>query len=152
MTNTTLLFEAFINDFEFPLWHKITYSSLSTIIVILGLLVHQRLWRFFIRRGDERPVDRIIKCQTLTNCVLTPFALLNVNYLCWGFGGLKDWITPQGCYVGTYVLQFFHMYYLQFHSFAIAIFRFGCLVHPEKIQLLGANGPQVISEIKQFKI
>lgn len=133
-------FEAIPSNFEFPLWHKVTFTCLSVLIVGIGLTVHRRVWTF-LQNQNGRPVDRIIKLHTRANYLFSPLALGLLNALGWA-SRLKDWISPTGCYIAHY-LSFFHPYYLQCHSFTIAIFRYVCIVHPYKVKQLGPNGPWV---------
>ena len=86
-------------------------------------------------------MDHIIWVQSTVNVILMPISLLFLVGM-WWMENLSYYITKEGCYIGT-LLGFFHVNYMQCHSFAIWLFRYICILHPNKVSQLGSNAPQV---------
>ena len=135
-----IIFYSLPDDFQFGIWLKLTYAILTFVIIVFGLIVHRRILTF-LNRQTGRYVDQIIGFQTKLNIVLFPLSLAYLNGLQWT-NCLKGNISHQGCYIVTFLCDF-HINYIQCHSFAIAMFRYICILHPDKISRLGQNSPQV---------
>ena len=135
-----IIFFALPDDVKFGFWLKLTYCFLTVVIIVCGLVVHRRVLSF-LNRQTGRCVDQIIRFQTKLNIVLFPLSLAYLVGLQWT-NCLKGYISHQGCYIATFLCDF-HINYIQCHSFAIAMFRYICILHPDKISHLGQNAPQV---------
>ena len=135
-----IIFFPLPDDVKFGLLLKLTYCILTVAIIISGLIVHRRVLSF-LNRQTGRYVDQIIGFQTKLNIVLFPLSLAYLNGLQWT-NCLKGYISHQGCYIVTFLCDF-HINYIQCHSFAIAMFRYICILHPRSITSLGQNSPQV---------
>ena len=96
-----IFFDPVPNPFELSLFIKIIFSIISIFIIILGLLVHRRILSF-VKKNDERHVDQIIAYQSRLNCFLIPVSLSWLMGLQW-FGELQQFVSPQGCYIGTFL-------------------------------------------------
>ena len=55
---------------------------------------------------------------------------------------LSYFISKKGCYVGPFIVNFTCNYFLC-HSFFLSLFRYICILHPEKTFRLGLNAPKV---------
>ena len=102
---TLIIFVQLPNDFELSILIKLIFAVISVFIVIFGLLVHQRILSF-VKKNDGRHVDQIIAFQTVVNCFLIPISLSWFVGLHWLYE-MKQYISPQGCYVGTFIGKLF---------------------------------------------
>ena len=128
------------DNFQFGTCLKLTYLTLTVAIIVCGLLIHQRIL-IFLSKQTGRCVDQMIRIQVKLNVILFPLSLAYLTGLQWT-NCLKDYISYQGCYILTFLANF-QINYIQCHSFAIAMFRYICILHPDKISRLGQNSPQV---------
>ena len=96
-----IIFDPFPDDFEMSFLIKVVCAVCSIFIIVFGLLVHQRILSF-VKKNDGRHVDQIIAFQSLVNCFLIPISLSYLVGLQW-LGEMKQYISPQGCYVGTFL-------------------------------------------------
>ena len=135
-----IIFFVLPDDFQLELWLKITYSILEVAIIFCGLIVHRRILTF-LNRQSGRYVDQIIRFQSKLNAVLFPLSLAYLIARQWTTC-LKSYISHQGCYIASFLTDFL-INYVQCHSFAIAMFRYICILHPRSITSLGQNSPQV---------
>ena len=135
-----IIFYSLPDDFQFGIWLKLTYTILTFAIIIGGLILHRRILTF-LNRQTGRCVDQIIGFQTKLNFLLFLLSLAFLTGLQWT-NCLKDYISYQGCYIVKFLGDFL-VNYIQCHSFTIAMFRYICILHPEKISPLGQNAPQV---------
>ena len=96
---------------------------------------------FYLSQNVGRHIDRIIGFQSQVNCILMPVSL---SFLCgmWWIKDLSYFITKKGCYVATF-LGFFHVNYMQCHSFFTCLFRYICILHPKSTSKFGSNAPKV---------
>ena len=86
-------------------------------------------------------MDQIISCQISINGIVLPICIC---FLC-GLQWMKDlsyFISKKGCYVGPFIVNFTGSYFCC-HSFFISLFRYICILHPEKTFRLGLNAPKV---------
>jgi hypothetical protein len=97
---TLIIFVQLPNDFELSILIKLIFAVISVFIVIFGLLVHQRILSF-VKKNDGRHVDQIIAFQSVVNCFLIPISLSWLVGLQW-LGEMKQYLSPQGCYIGTF--------------------------------------------------
>ena len=102
---TLIIFDPLPNDFEFSFLVKLIFGVSSIFIIIFGLKVHLRILSF-VKKNDGRHVDKIITFQSAVNCFLIPISLSWLVGLQW-FGQMKQYISPQGCYVGTFIGKLF---------------------------------------------
>ena len=96
-----VIFDSLPNNFELSFLIKIIFSIISVFIIIFGLLVHRRILSF-VKKNDDRNVNQIIWFQSVVNCFLIPIGLSWIMGLQW-FGEMKQFISPQGCYIGTFI-------------------------------------------------
>ena len=96
-----IIFDPLPNDFELSFLIKSIFGVGSIIIVIFGLKVHQRILSF-VKKNDGRHVDQIIAFQSVVNCFLIPISLRWLVGLQW-LGEMKQYISLQGCYIGTFI-------------------------------------------------
>ena len=96
---------------------------------------------FYLSQNVGRYVDRIIGFQILVNCIQMPVSL---SFLCgmWWIKDLSYFITKKGCYIATF-FGFFQVNYMQCHSFFTCLFRYICILHPDKLSKFGSNAPKV---------
>ena len=108
---TLIIFDPLPNDFELSLLIKLIFGVGSIFILIFGLKVHQRILSF-VKINDGRHVDQIIAFQSVVNCFLIPISLSWLVGLQW-VGEMKQYISPQGCYIGTFIgILFFTFLFL----------------------------------------
>ena len=98
---TLIIFDPLPNDFELSFLIKLIFGVGSISIIIFGLKVHQRILSF-VKKNDGRHVDQIIAFQSVVNCFLIPISLSWFVGLQW-LGEMKQYISPQGCYIGTFI-------------------------------------------------
>ena len=98
---TLIIFDPLPNDFELSFLTKLIFGVGSIFIIIFGLKVHQRILSF-VKKNDGRHVDQIIAFQSVVNCFLIPISLSWLVGLQW-LGEMKRYISPQGCYIGTFI-------------------------------------------------
>ena len=94
-----------------------------------------------LKRQNGRFVDQIISCHISINGIVLP---ISICFLC-GLQWMKDlsyFISKKGCYVGPFIVNFTGNYFCC-HSFFISLFRYICILHPEKTFRLGLNAPKV---------
>ena len=94
-----------------------------------------------LKRQNGRFVDQIISCQISINGIVLPISICFLCGLQW-MTDLSYFISKKGCYVGPFIVNFTGNY-LCCHSFFISIFRYICILHPEKTFRLGLNAPKV---------
>ena len=104
------------------------------------LRIYYKSW-FNLSLNVGRHIDRIIGFQSQVNCILMPVSL---SFLCgmWWIKDLSYFITKKGCYVATF-LGFFHVNFMQCHSFFTCLFRYICILHPKSTSKFGFNAPKV---------
>ena len=86
-------------------------------------------------------MDQIISCQISINGIVLP---ISICFLC-GLQWMKDlsyFISTKGCYVGPFIVYFTCNYFFC-HSFFLSLFRYICILHPEKTFRLGLNASKV---------
>ena len=96
-----IFFNPLPNAFELSFLIKIIFSIICIFIIIFGLLVHRRILSF-LKKNDDRHVDQIIAFQSVVNCFLIPINLSWLLGLQW-FGEMKQFLSPQGCYIGSFL-------------------------------------------------
>ena len=113
------------------------------------LRISLKSW-FYLSQNVGRYVDRIIGFQSLVNCIQMPISLL---FLCgmWWIKDLSYFITKKGCYIATF-FGFFQVNYMQCHSFFTCLFRYICILHPDKLSKFGTSSSKINSSVfKDFK-
>ena len=100
-----IIFDLLPNDFDLSFLIKSIFAICSIFTVILGLLVHRRILSF-VKKNDGRHVDQIIAFQTVFNCFLIPISLGWFVALHWLYE-MKQYISPQGCYIVTFLGKLF---------------------------------------------
>ena len=96
-----VIFHPLPNAFELSFLIKIIFSIISIFIINFGLLVHRRILSF-VKKNNDRNVNQIIAFQSAVNCFLIPITLSWLMGLQW-FGKMKQFFSPQGCYIGSFV-------------------------------------------------
>ena len=142
MDNNTeaILFQEEKTDFEHPFHIKVTMSILSILIIISMFVITRRLFKFF-RRPNRRFLDQIVHFQTSVTTIVVVLTLLFFNPLIWAKFP-KDYVTELGCYIGPYMFYFMAPY-MCVHSFFIALFRYICIIHPNRLSKLNIS-PEVL--------
>ena len=132
MDNNTkaIRFQEEKNDFEHPIHINVTMSIMSILIIISMFVITRRLFKFF-RRPNRRFLDQIVHFQMAVTIVVAVLTLLFLNSLIW-VKTLKDYVTELGCYIGPYIF-YFTASYTGLHSFFIALFRYICILHPDRL-------------------
>ena len=125
-----MLFQQEKDDFEHPIHIKVTISILSILIILSMLIIKRRLFKFF-GRPNKRFLDQIVHFQMSVTIVVDVLTLLFFNLLIWAKIP-KDYVTELGCYIGPY-MYYFMASYAGIHSFFIALFRYICILHPDRL-------------------
>jgi hypothetical protein len=134
-----MLFQQEKDDFEHPIHIKVTISILSILIILSMLIIKRRLFKFF-GRPNKRFLDQIVHFQMSVTIVVDVLTLLFFNLLIWAKIP-KDYVTELGCYIGPY-MYYFMASYAGIHSFFIALFRYICILHPDRLSNLNIS-PEV---------
>ena len=134
-----MLFQQEKDDFEHPIHIKVTISILSILIILSMLIIKRRLFKFF-GRPNKRFLDQIVHFQMSVTIVVDVLTLLFFNLLIWAKIP-KDYVTELGCYIGPY-MYYFMASYAGIHSFFIALFRYICILHPDRLSILNIS-PEV---------
>ena len=134
-----MLFQQEKDDFEHPIHIKVTISILSILIILSMLIIKRRLFKFF-GRPNKRFLDQIVHFQMSVTIVVDVLTLLFFNLLIWAKIP-KDYVTELGCYIGPYMF-YFTAPYMGIHSFFIALFRYICILHPDRLSNLNIS-PEV---------
>ena len=137
-----------IDDFEHPLHIKITLGFISILTIITLIVVNRRLF-IFLRRPNRRILDQIVDFQNTINQVIAVLTLIFFNIIIWTKVA-KPYVTEVGCYIGSYIFYFLAPYG-NAHSFFIALFRYICIIHPNKLSRFGLS-PEVRGLFFLFKI
>ena len=142
MDNNTeaILFQEEKDDFEHPFHIKVTMSILSILIIISMFVITRRLFKF-LRRPKRRFLDQIVDFQMSVTTIVAVLTLLFFNPLIWAKFP-KDYVTELGCYIGPYMF-YFTAPYICIHSFFIALFRYICIIHPNRLSKLNIS-PEVL--------
>ena len=135
-----ILYQPEKDDFEHPFFIKIMLSVFTVIIVVLAFLINRRLF-IFLRRPNRRLLDFIVDFQYSVGSVLVIVNLVFMNVIIWT-NVPKTYISEVGCYLGTYLFYFLAPY-ANCHSFFISLFRYICIIHPNKLAKW-AMSPEVI--------
>ena len=135
-----MLFQQEKDDFEHPIHIKVTISILSILIILSMLIIKRRLFKFF-GRPNKRFLDQIVHFQMSVTIVVDVLTLLFFNLLIWAKIP-KDYVTELGCYIGPYMF-YFTAPYMGIHSFFIALFRYICIIHPNRLSKLNIS-PKVL--------
>jgi hypothetical protein len=134
-----MLFQQEKDDFEHPIHIKVTISILSILIILSMLIIKRRLFKFF-GRPNKRFLDQIVHFQMSVTIAVDVLTLLFFNLLIWA-KIQKDYVTELGCYIGPY-MYYFMASYAGIHSFFIALFRYICILHPDRLSNLNIS-PEV---------
>ena len=118
------------DDFDHPLSIKITLSFFSVLTITSLLVINRRLF-IFLRRPNRRCLDQIVDFQNTISFVVSILAMIFFNIIIWTKVA-ESYITEVGCYVGSYIF-YFGAPYRNVHSFFIALFRYICILHPDKL-------------------
>ena len=118
------------DDFEHPLSIKIALSFFSVLTITALLVIKRRLF-IFLRRPNRRCIDQIVDFQYTISTVVSVLALMFFNIIIWTKVA-DSYITEVGCYIGSYIFYFVAPYG-NIHSFFIALFRYICILHPDKL-------------------
>ena len=154
MDNNTepILFQEEENEFEHPFYIKVTITTISVLITLSTIVINKRLFKFF-RRPNRRFLDQIVHFQMSVMIIVVVPALLYFNTLIWAKVP-KYYMTELGCYIGPYIFTFMAAY-TGIHSFFIAIFRYICIIHPNRLSQLNispeVNGKNYIISIHTVK-
>ena len=127
-------------DSEFGFWSKLCFSVFAFVIIVSGYLVHQRV-HTFLKRQVGRHINRIISCQVFISGIVSPIFICFLCGLQWT-RDLSYFITDEGCYIGYFIKSLIGCYILS-HSFFISLFRYICMLHPEKTRQFGLNATKV---------
>ena len=144
MDNNTeaMCFQEERNYFEHPVHTKVTLSVLSILITLSMFVINKRLFKF-LRRPNKRFLDQIVHFQLSVTMILDVIIFLYFNIFLWAKVP-KYYVTELGCYIGTYIYTFMAPY-LAIHSFFIALFRYICIIHPNRLSNLNIS-----PEVKYF--
>ena len=118
------------DDFEHPLSIKIALSFFS-VLTITAVIVLTRRLSIFLRRPNRRCIDQIVDFQYTISFVTGILALMFFNIIIW-IKVAESYLTEVGCYIGSYIFYFVAPYG-NIHSFFIALFRYICILHPDKL-------------------
>ena len=130
MNHSEFIFDPEIDDFEHPFHIKVLLTLIIALILISTHGINFRLFKF-LRRPNRRFMDLIVYIQRLVGTVvLTISMVFFVIIIC--TKNAKIYVSEIGCYIGPY-LYYFLVPYGQGHSFFISIFRYVCIIHPDKL-------------------
>ena len=127
------------NEFEHPFYIKVTLTTLSVLSILSTFVINRRLFKF-LRRPNKRFLDQIVHFQLSVTMILDVITFLYFNTFLWAKVP-KHYVTELGCYIGTYIYTFMAPY-LAIHSFFIALFRYICIIHPNRLSNLNIS-PEV---------
>jgi hypothetical protein len=82
----------------------------------------------------------MIHLQISVQSIAVVIALLFFNTVIWAKVP-KFFVTELGCYIGPYIVNFIAAY-MGTHSFFIALFRYICIIHPNRLSNLNIS-PEV---------
>ena len=134
-----IIYQPEIDDFEHPLHIKITLCFISILTVVTLIVINRRLF-IFLRRPNRRILDQIVDFQYTINQVIAVLTIIFFNIIIWTKVA-KPYVTEVGCYIGSYIFYFLAPY-ANAHSFFIALFRYICIIHPNKLSKFGLS-PEV---------
>ena len=137
-----------INDFEHPLHIKIMLGFISILTIVSLIVINRRLF-IFLRRPNRRILDQIVDFQYTITQVIAVLTIIFFNIIIWTKVA-RPYVTEVGCYVGSYIFYFLAPYG-NAHSFFIALFRYICIIHPNKLSRFGLS-PEVRCLFFLFKI
>ena len=118
------------DDFDHPLSIKIALSFFSVPTITAVIVLTRRLF-IFLRRPNRRCIDQIVDFQYTISFVSGILALMFFNIIIWTKVA-ESYLTVVGCYIGSYIFYFVAPYG-NIHSFFIALFRYICILHPDKL-------------------
>ena len=118
------------DDFEHPLSIKIALGFFSVLTIASLLVINRRLF-IFLRRPNRRCIDQIVDFQWTIGSVVCILAIIFFNIIIWTKEA-DSYVTEVGCYIGSYIVYFVAPYG-NIHSFFIALFRYICILHPDKL-------------------
>lgn len=127
------------DDFEHPLHIKITLGFISALTIVTLIVINRRLF-IFLRRPNRRILDQIVDFQYTINQIIVVLTIIFFNIIIWTKVA-RSYVTEVGCYVGSYIFYFLAPY-ANAHSFFIALFRYICIIHPNKLSRFGLS-PEV---------
>ena len=125
-----ILFDSEKDDFEHPTYAKIVLSIFSIFRMISSYIVTKRLL-MFVRRPNRRCLDFMVDFQHSLSIVLVFISMVFFNVIIWAKVP-KTYSSEFGCYMGTFLFYFLAPY-CNSHSFFISLFRYICIIHPEKL-------------------
>lgn len=134
-----MIFQQEKDQFDHPFHIKVTISILSILITLSMFVVSRRLFKFF-RRPNRRFLDQMIHFQISVQIIGVVFSFLFFNTVIWAKVP-KIFVTELGCYIGPYIFNFVGTY-MGAHSFFIALFRYICIMHPDRLSNLNIS-PEV---------
>ena len=134
-----MIFQQEKDQFDHPFHIKVTISILSILITLSMFVVSRRLFKFF-RRPNRRFLDQMIHFQISVQIIGVVFSFLFFNTVIWAKVP-KFFVTELGCYIGPYIFNFVGTY-MGAHSFFIALFRYICIMHPDRLSNLNIS-PEV---------
>ena len=111
MKNDTqgILFNVERDDFEFPFYTKIFFSTFIVVILISQYVLQRRLF-MFLRRPNRRFIDQIVDFQLSVNYFVVIFCMVWYIIFIWT-ETTKNYVSEVGCYLGVYAFYFLPSYY-----------------------------------------
>ena len=141
MDNNTkvMFFHQEKDNFEHPFHIKVIITVLSILMILSMFVIKRRLFKF-LRRPNKRLLDQIVDFQMSVESIVVVLTLLFYLPLIWAKIP-KDYVTELGCYIGPFIFTFIAAY-AGIHSFFITIFRYICIIHPNRLSQLNIS-PEV---------
>ena len=141
MTNFTQDIEVNLekDSFEHPLHIKIALTIITIFIIISTTVIGRQLFNF-LRRPNRRCIDRIVDIHNSIGYTVTILCMLFFDIVIWTKTP-KNYVSHLGCYIGTYIFYFLAIFG-NIHSFFVALFRFICIIYPDKLSRRNIS-PQV---------
>ena len=127
------------DSFEHPLQIKIALTIITIFIIISTIVIGRQLF-IFLRRPNRRCIDRIVDIHNSIGYTVTILCMLFFDIVIWTKTP-KNYVSHIGCYIGTYIFYFLAIFG-NIHSFFVALFRFICIIYPDKLSRRNIS-PQV---------
>ena len=96
---------------------------------ITGHVTHNSAYTYKFQL--KTTIDRIVDFQLSVNYYLVIFCMVWYAIFIWT-KTTKNYVSDIGCYLGVYAFYFLPPY-AGLHSFSISIFRYICIIHPQKL-------------------
>ena len=119
-------------DYQMSKGSKIALSLAYVGNLITGLLTHYKLY-CFLEKLSQRTINKILSFDSVIRSAIFPLAIVMQVLFLWFENETNQILGDWGCYFFAYQI-FALIVFLQSQSFFMALFRYICVAHEDKLR------------------